>query len=85
MDLGFFKKTYERNKSRYVDELIKFLSFKSISADPKFNVDCAKCAEWLVEHLEGIGFEAELIKTSAQPPEGAFLRALRCAAGRSAE
>jgi acetylornithine deacetylase/succinyl-diaminopimelate desuccinylase-like protein len=35
------------NKDRFLEELIEFLSIPSVSANPEYKVDVARCAEWL--------------------------------------
>ncbi len=55
------------NQSRILNEWKTFLKFPSISADPLYNGNCRDCAEWLVEHLQKIGFTAQLLETSTKP------------------
>lgn len=56
-----------KHQSRVLGDFAKFLSFKSISADPDHHPDCYKCVEWLDGHLKGLGFKTELIKTPRLP------------------
>lgn len=44
------------NKARAVDQLSTFLSIPSVSTDPESKLSVAKCASWLSDHLEEIGF-----------------------------
>lgn len=56
------------NKDRFIDELKEFLRFKSISADPQYKPEVARCAEWLAAHLRSIGLEhVELLETPSNP------------------
>jgi acetylornithine deacetylase/succinyl-diaminopimelate desuccinylase-like protein len=55
------------NKDRFVEEWKEFLSFKSISADPRFQDDCDACAAWLREHLQGLGFSAQVWSSETKP------------------
>ena len=45
-----------------------FLRFKSISADPKFAAEMARCAEWLTVYIgQKTGMQTECIKTEGYP------------------
>ncbi len=50
-----------------LERLFSLLKIKSISTDPAFKEECFKAAEFLVEELNGIGFEASVRKTSGHP------------------
>ena len=43
------------------------LAVKSISTDPAFKDDCREAAQWLVDELQKIGFEASLRDTDGHP------------------
>lgn len=58
---------FTRSSSSYFSELSEFLKFKSISTDSAFAPDCLKCAEWLRNHIAGIGFAAQLLQTESKP------------------
>ncbi|WP_421696636.1 M20/M25/M40 family metallo-hydrolase [Aestuariivirga sp.] len=47
--------------------LFELLRFPSIGTDPAHHGDCRKTAEWLAAQLTGLGFKAELRKTTGQP------------------
>jgi len=51
----------DSNKSRFLDELKTLLKIPSVSADSKYKQDVIGCAKWLVNHLAGLGFEAQLV------------------------
>lgn len=59
--------SFAGQEDRYIEEWTGFLRFPSISADPKFDSDCGACAQWLSNHLEGMGLRARLIETSGKP------------------
>jgi acetylornithine deacetylase/succinyl-diaminopimelate desuccinylase-like protein len=63
------KSHFEANKQAVIAELRKYISYKSVSADPAHAADCCSCADWLKEYLENvIGLsKAEIIKTSHLP------------------
>jgi len=57
----------ENNRQRYVDELVELLKFPSISADSAYAGDIERCADYLVDHLQGIGLEARKMPTGGHP------------------
>ena len=61
--LGFI----EQNKDRFLDELKTFLKIPSVSADSKYKDDLIRCAQWLVNHLKGLGLDSRLIETAGLP------------------
>ena len=50
-----------------LERLFALLRIKSISTDPAFAADCRACAEWHVEDLASIGFEANAHATPGHP------------------
>jgi len=50
-----------------LDRLFALLRIRSISTDPEFAADCRKGAEWLVEDLKSIGFDASVRDTPGHP------------------
>jgi acetylornithine deacetylase/succinyl-diaminopimelate desuccinylase-like protein len=57
----------EANRERFLEELKTFIRFPSVSAQPEHKQDMIDCAQWLVDHLAGIGLEAKLIKGDGHP------------------
>lgn len=56
------------NRNRYIDELKKFLSFKSISTDPDYKKDVEACSLYIKDHLENIGMNnVKVIPTGGHP------------------
>lgn len=55
------------NRDRFIEEWREFLSFKSISADPRYQEDCEACAEWLRSHLERLGFTSQVWRSETKP------------------
>ncbi|HEY0078668.1 MAG TPA: dipeptidase [Pyrinomonadaceae bacterium] len=56
------------NAARFVEELKQFVSFPSVSAQPKHADDLKKCAAWLAAHLHGIGLEhVRIVETPRHP------------------
>lgn len=53
---------------KVVEGLSEFISFKSISADSKYENDCIACAKWLSEYLKSFGVKTELIYTPKGKP-----------------
>jgi acetylornithine deacetylase/succinyl-diaminopimelate desuccinylase-like protein len=62
-----FSSYFESNKVRFFAEWREFLSLKSISADPAFYDDCAKCAEWLKGQLVALGVSAQVWSSQSKP------------------
>jgi len=56
------------NAERFRQELHDLLRIPSVSTDPAYTDEVRRAADWLVEHLRGIGLEAELIETENQHP-----------------
>ncbi len=50
-----------------LERLFALLRIPSISTDPAFAKDCRRAAEWLVEDLKGIGFDASVRDTPGHP------------------
>lgn len=50
-----------------LSRLFELLRIKSISTDPEFKGDCRAAAEWLVEDLKSIGFDASVRDTPGHP------------------
>ncbi len=50
-----------------LERLFDLLRIESISTDPAYAGECLKAAEWLVDELHGIGFDASLRKTDGHP------------------
>jgi acetylornithine deacetylase/succinyl-diaminopimelate desuccinylase-like protein len=50
-----------------LDRLLDLLRIPSISTDPAFKADCARAADWLVEDLKDLGFEASARPTPGHP------------------
>ncbi len=57
----------DRSIDQSLERLFHLLKIKSISTDPAFAGDCRKAAEWLVEDLKTIGFEASVRDTAGHP------------------
>lgn len=57
----------DRDLPEAIDRLMGLLRIPSISTDPAFKGDCAKAADWLVEDLKGLGFEAASVPTPGHP------------------
>jgi acetylornithine deacetylase/succinyl-diaminopimelate desuccinylase-like protein len=49
------------------EHLFKLLRIPSISTDPAYREDCDKAANWLVEDIESIGFDASKRTTPGHP------------------
>ena len=57
----------DQNLEQAIERLFDLVRIKSISTDPEFTGDCNAAAEWLVNDLKSIGFEARVCKTEGHP------------------
>jgi acetylornithine deacetylase/succinyl-diaminopimelate desuccinylase-like protein len=57
----------EREKERYLEELLEYLRIPSVSTDPRHKSDVRRCSEFVVEQLRAAGLEAESIETNGNP------------------
>ncbi len=55
-----------QNRERFLNELIEVLKIPSISTDAEFNDDVRRAAEWMANHLKGLGME----NVEVMPTEG---------------
>ncbi|HVS04090.1 MAG TPA: dipeptidase [Thermoanaerobaculia bacterium] len=59
--------TIERDRQRYLDELRDYLRIPSISTDPEYAGDVARCAAFLRDRMEEAGLSAEILPTAGHP------------------
>ena len=57
----------DSNLDQSLERLFSLLRIKSISTDPAYAAECRKAAEWLVDDLTTIGFEASVRDTPGHP------------------
>lgn len=58
----------QENKQRFQDELFELLRIPSVSADPAYKADVAKCAESVANHLRNAGADnVEVCQTAGHP------------------
>ncbi|GAB1422201.1 dipeptidase [Anaerolineales bacterium] len=55
------------NAQSFLEDLLAFLRFPSVSTDPAYAKDVAKTAEWLRDDMEKSGIKAEVIPTAKHP------------------
>lgn len=67
LELSDLKQWYDTHKKEIFSRFFTFLKFPSIGTDPEFNQETNHCAQWLVDYLNQIGFEAALHETSVHP------------------
>src|SRR5262249_56707033 len=62
---------YVRNhRERFIAELVDFVRFPSVSADPRHADDVARCAGWLAHHLRRLGATRGPVVTTSRHPGG---------------
>lgn len=57
----------ERALDKSLERLFELLRIPSVSTDPTFDGDCRKAAQWIVDELNGIGFDASVRETGGKP------------------
>jgi acetylornithine deacetylase/succinyl-diaminopimelate desuccinylase-like protein len=57
----------DANQQRFIEELKQWMRFPSVSAQSRHDGDTRACAEWLKDHLKGLGFEAALVDIGGRP------------------
>ncbi len=57
------KEYVTENKEKFFDELDKFISFKSISADKCFSEEMNKCRDYVIKLLNSIGAKTSILET----------------------
>lgn len=60
-------KRVDRNSNQALERLFDFLRIPSISTDPAYKNECKNAAEWCVQALTEIGFDASLRPTTGHP------------------
>lgn len=58
----------DQHQDRFLADLLELLRIPSISASPEHRGEVARCAEWLAEHMRGLGLEhVTVIPTAGHP------------------
>jgi acetylornithine deacetylase/succinyl-diaminopimelate desuccinylase-like protein len=57
----------DRRRGEFLDDLQQYLRIPSISTDPAYRNDIARCAEFVKGRLEGAGLSARLIESDGHP------------------
>jgi acetylornithine deacetylase/succinyl-diaminopimelate desuccinylase-like protein len=58
----------QENGDRFIEELLEIIRIPSVGADPAYNADTRRCAEWLAAHLASLGLDnACVMETAGQP------------------
>ncbi len=55
------------HEARFIERLVEYVRFPSVSAQPAHAGDMKRCGEWLRDHCRAIGLEAELHPTAGNP------------------
>lgn len=65
--LEALRKLYQAHSEADLKDYFKFLTFKSISSEAAYKPEVIRCAEWLKNYVEKIGFKCELWETEGLP------------------
>ncbi|MDX1631892.1 MAG: dipeptidase [Thermoanaerobaculia bacterium] len=57
----------DREKDRYLDELVSYLEIPSISTDPEYEEEVQRCSRFLAERMEEAGLSVRRIETEGHP------------------
>lgn len=57
----------DKNRSQWLQELISFLSFPTISSEPQFKQSMLDCVQWLSSYLSELQFKLEIWPTNGHP------------------
>ncbi len=57
----------DRERDRYLEELKELLRIPSISTDPAYSADVARCGAFVRDKMVAAGLDAELIETDGHP------------------
>ncbi len=57
----------DRGQERYLAELMDYLRIPSISTDPAYEDDVARCAEFLAARMRDVQLDCEVIETEGHP------------------
>jgi len=57
----------DANRERFIEELKQWMRFPSVSAQRQHDGDTRACAQWLVDHFQKLGLDAQLIDVGGQP------------------
>ena len=57
----------DKHLDESLERVFSLLRIQSISTDPAYAAECQKAAEWLVDDLKSIGFEASVRQTPGHP------------------
>jgi acetylornithine deacetylase/succinyl-diaminopimelate desuccinylase-like protein len=66
-DLEAVLANIESNLDAAYERLFALFRIRSISTDPAYAGECRACADWHVEDLRSIGFEANARQTQGHP------------------
>ncbi|AWB48409.1 hypothetical protein HYN69_07680 [Gemmobacter aquarius] len=66
-DLDAVLNRIDQDLPQALDRLMDLLRIPSISTDPDYKPDCARAADWLVEDLKSLGFDAASRPTPGHP------------------
>ncbi len=67
MTLTAVLRDIDENLPQALDRLLDLMRIPSISTDPAFAPDCIRAAQWLVQELTDLGFDAALRPTAGHP------------------
>ena len=61
------KQYIDANRQRFIDELVDYLRFPSVSAQSVHKKDMTNCACWLAAHAKALGLKSRVHRTAGHP------------------
>ena len=61
------KKYIDANRQRFIDELVEYLRFPTVSAQSAHKKDMTDCARWLANHVRSLGLKSRVHRTGGHP------------------
>jgi len=61
------KQYIDANRQRFIDELVEYLRFPSVSAQSEHKKDMTACARWLASHAKSLGLKSRVHRTGGHP------------------
>ena len=61
------KQYIDASRQRFIDELVDYLRFASVSAQSAHKKDMTDCARWLAGHTKSLGLKSRVHRTAGHP------------------
>ncbi len=65
--LDDLREYYKKHEKETIEDFFTFLRFQSVSSEPQYKPHIEKCAQWVLNYLNKIGFSTQVWETSNHP------------------